>query len=651
MGKVQQLTPEDWARLLFDEANGWVNVFAIDKVGRKTSKWGRSAKEIGEHVESLRGQNVWLGCATRKERLEGTKRGSRDECLEVPGVWVDLDIKGEAHDEENLPPDLESAVALLKDFPHQPTVVLHSGNGLQAWWLFEELSSVTDPEFVEFLGRWEATWKELSRRRGWAIDDVFDVARIMRIPGTENHKSVPPKPVVVRHFSPDLRWTIDRLDEYTVEAPKVEKIERPVYDGPERIGDKFNREADIDHILTKHGCVFDHADRDGTRHYRAPHRADQPGVTGVVTYPDRLTTIYSQSWARSTGLEHDRPYDAFGLVACLEHGGSFEAATVAYAPPDIPWSEILPTAPAVSIGNIAEPQPLSVTKLVTGWDFLFNDVVEMEIRWGQDADVLWAAGESLMICGPPGVGKTTLAHQLVVSLLGLREDVLGYPVNQSQRILYLAMDRPRQIRRALRRLVGPEAEKELKDRLIVHPGPMISDLKSRPELILETAIEAGADVVFVDSLKDAAVKLSEDETGGQVNRAVQLCNARDVDVCVLHHQRKGQNGEKPNKLEDVYGSIWLTAGTGSVIVLWGEAGSENVELLHLKQPVDTVGPLLVQHDHIIGISTVVKQFDPLAYLKNRGPQGCDAQRYRSGGERCRAECGRQETHRPENAAS
>ena len=63
----------------------------------------------------------------------------------------------------------------------------------------------------------------------------------------------------------------------------------------------------------------------------------------------------------------------------------------------------------------------------------------------------------------------------------------------------------------------------------------------------------------------------------------------------LHHPRKqGNDGSKRvNSLDDIYGSGWLTKGTGSVVSLWGDAGDRVVELLHLKQPADTVGPLTV----------------------------------------------------------
>ena len=68
------------------------------------------------------------------------------------------------------------------------------------------------------------------------------------------------------------------------------------------------------------------------------------------------------------------------------------------------------------------------------------------------------------------------------------------------------------------------------------------------------AIREGASVVIVDSLKDAAVELPDDEVGALWNRAVQTTLAAGVEVLVLHHQRKGQQGSRPKAIDDVYGS-------------------------------------------------------------------------------------------------
>ena len=74
----------------------------------------------------------------------------------------------------------------------------------------------------------------------------------------------------------------------------------------------------------------------------------------------------------------------------------------------------------------------------------------------------------------------------------------------------------------------------------------------------------------------------------------------------MHHGRKANaDNKKPNTLDDVYGSAWLTAGMGSVICLWGKPGDSLVELTHLKQPAEAVGPMMVLHDHATGRSTAV----------------------------------------------
>lgn len=253
------------------------------------------------------------------------------------------------------------------------------------------------------------------------------------------------------------------------------------------------------------------------------------------------------------------------------------------------------------------PPWLDPKRMLGGGDFFFDETADQEPIWGLGDEILWHTGEGCMLCGPTGAGKTTVTGQLLLALIGLRTKfVLGFPVARVDRVLYLAGDRPDQFRRAMLRLVRPEERDLLNERLIIWRGPSPKDLGQNPEILLEMAMEAEADVVIVDSLKDAALKLSDDQTGSGVHRAVQLCLVEGVQVLLLHHQRKGQEGRKPNTIEDVYGSTWIVNGMGSVILLWGNPGSPLVELIHLKQPADTVGPFMVEHDHLEGTSRVIR---------------------------------------------
>jgi RecA-family ATPase len=78
-----------------------------------------------------------------------------------------------------------------------------------------------------------------------------------------------------------------------------------------------------------------------------------------------------------------------------------------------------------------------------GGDFILDEPEIIPAIWGQGERVLWPEGEGMMITGHQGVGKTTVAQQLVLHMIELRAgDFLGLPVIKSDRpVLYLAMDR------------------------------------------------------------------------------------------------------------------------------------------------------------------------------------------------------------------
>jgi replicative DNA helicase len=235
-------------------------------------------------------------------------------------------------------------------------------------------------------------------------------------------------------------------------------------------------------------------------------------------------------------------------------------------------------------------------RAVGGGSFVLDGAAKLSARWGRGDLVAWQRGESLMVCGPTGVGKTTLTIQIVGALVGVEPpELLTLPVERARRVLYLAMDRPAQIARAMARRWRDEHRDVLDDRLVVWRGPLPSDLGRNPDVLIDLVRRVGADVVVIDSLKDAAVRLSDDEVGGNVNRAIQTCLAESVDVLALHHQRKGQGGEKPKALEDVYGSTWITAGAGSVLLLWGSPGDPIVDMRHLKPPAGELGPWRLEH--------------------------------------------------------
>lgn len=264
-----------------------------------------------------------------------------------------------------------------------------------------------------------------------------------------------------------------------------------------------------------------------------------------------------------------------------------------------------------------------------GGDWILDQPEVIPAVWGDGDGVLWSEGEGLMLTGHQGVGKTTLAQQLVLRRIGLiTEPLLGLPVQVSDRpVLYLAMDRPRQAARSMRRMVQESDRAFLNERLVRSEGPPPVDPLSSTQAFADFCEWACPNVgtVVVDSVKDLSAKLTDDGVASGLNSSWQELITRGVELLLLHHERKAGNGSKrTHALDDVYGSTWLTSGLGSVVTIDGLPGDALVSLHHVKQPADVVGPLHARHDHARGVTVLHDAArDPLTVL-DAHPDGMDS---------------------------
>jgi len=323
-----------------------------------------------------------------------------------------------------------------------------------------------------------------------------------------------------------------------------------------------------------------------------------------------------------------------GELRCPDCGGPFSAK--ALADPDLP---AMVAAGETTCGDCIDQEreqyiagheqqvPAWAHRLMPG-GILLDEPAVPPMVWGDGEAILWAEGESLIIAGPDGTGKTTLAGQLVRARLGIGDGyVLGMAVTPGKRnVLYLSMDRPRQARRALRRMFTTADREVLDEKLRIWQGPPPVDLARYPGILADIGREAGADTIIVDSLKDAAVKLADDETGSGWNRARQTAIESGAELIELHHPRKAQSdNKKPSKLEDLYGSRWITAGAGSVVSLWGESGDLVVEFTHLKAPAAQAGPWKMAIDPLAGtVHLDGPAVDLIDQIRLRGSNGMTA---------------------------
>jgi replicative DNA helicase len=274
-------------------------------------------------------------------------------------------------------------------------------------------------------------------------------------------------------------------------------------------------------------------------------------------------------------------------------------------------------------------------EVLDGETFIFKEIIEIESFWGTGETVLWPRDEGLMIAGPQNIGKTVIIQNLLLRRIGLGDGrYLGHEIDadadDDNLYLYLAMDRPAQARRSIRRMVAdnPVDRGLVQRRLRFWPGPLpLNPAKAGDhDALITWATEYCGRVpaaIFCDSYKDLAVGISKDDVGASINLAVQACIQAGTQWVGAHHHRKSDGQREPRSLDDVFGSTWLTSGLGSVMMAWGEPGSLAIELRQLKSPSDGMNPLQLLHDPESGWVTIDEdeQVEVLTVITRRGAAG------------------------------
>lgn len=329
--EINPLTLEFLEQLYGSFTDGWLTLFSLDRPQAERGVHWAPVDHLGElaaTATALQGRCVWFGVATRRRRLPDGRRGGAEDCIALPGLWADIDVAGPNHATEGLPATMEEAWALLQRFPVPPTAVVATGGGLQPWWLFSEPLAV-DEGTRALLARWGATWASLAAVDGLHIDNVFDLARIMRLPGTLNTKGTPAVVVNVFHADWSRRYGVDDLDQWLEDPPPPpasRSVDRVPYIGPERPGDAFNARHSGEEVLASLGFeAHRRRQADGSLHFTWPGAS---GDVGATAYPDGHVTIWSETFTSThRAVAVRRPYDPFGLLVAARHGGDFSAAT------------------------------------------------------------------------------------------------------------------------------------------------------------------------------------------------------------------------------------------------------------------------------------------------------------------------------------
>jgi hypothetical protein len=183
----------------------------------KRSHWFRDLDQAAEFVEQFAYEDIYVGVALSPTDFGPARRCKAEETAGIAALWGDFDFGNDGHKKVNLPPTMEDALGLMpSELP--PSLVVHSGHGLQCWWIFTGpwlFHYGADRERATRLAdRFNALIKARAKVRGWDVDSVKDLARVLRIPGTTNAKIVGAHlPVYVLQYC-DRRYDPAEVEHY-----------------------------------------------------------------------------------------------------------------------------------------------------------------------------------------------------------------------------------------------------------------------------------------------------------------------------------------------------------------------------------------------------------------------------------------------------
>lgn len=160
--------------------------------------------------------DVYTGVALAHADHGSHRRTPNEKTIGIAGFWADIDINGGPDQKQGAAETLNDAVHIA-NLLAQPTILVKSGYGLQAWWLFTggswRFRTYGDQRLA---ARGSAQWQKLLRDTAeTGLDYTHDLARILRLPGTTNSKGNQRAPVDVidvgpRHDRDDLLETAAR---------------------------------------------------------------------------------------------------------------------------------------------------------------------------------------------------------------------------------------------------------------------------------------------------------------------------------------------------------------------------------------------------------------------------------------------------------
>jgi hypothetical protein len=229
---MTNMTAKDFFVALFDgkDDNHWIYTWELDKWGKgkhKTTPF-LNIRQAAEYVEKNK-KNCFFGVATARVK-PGSRSGRplAEHASGLPGLYIDIDIADpQAHDNnKKYPPSIDNILTTLEKFPLKASLIVNSGHGIHAYWLFKEVwhfdSDEEQKKAAVLMQRFQMTIKSLLKEQGWDCDSTFDLARVLRPVGSVNKKrGLEGIDVATIDYDENRRFNPDDFDEFLLQPTRV----------------------------------------------------------------------------------------------------------------------------------------------------------------------------------------------------------------------------------------------------------------------------------------------------------------------------------------------------------------------------------------------------------------------------------------------
>lgn len=184
-------------------------------------------------------------------------RGTVEDISGVTSVYVDIDFapdgwKTLANGKQvQVPRSLEECLKCLEELQHKPNLIVASGGGIHAYWVF---STIWYPEDREEAKRLVYGWRQhvaavFREKFAYHIDHVGDLARVLRVPGFPNSKHAGIQCSLLKNTVRDIQYTPADFGRHScdvgVSAEAIADLEFELIDIPDEVYQKLSEPSKL----------------------------------------------------------------------------------------------------------------------------------------------------------------------------------------------------------------------------------------------------------------------------------------------------------------------------------------------------------------------------------------------------------------------